>query len=103
MEHVEARLREDPASVNRQIDQWDIPRATPLHWAVWPTLHDIDGAAPHDPVERARLTTFLLDQGADPNIVAGNGCTVLDVAVAGGAEPLIRLVRDRGGKRARDL
>ena len=28
-EHVEARLREDPASVNKRIDQWKIPQGTP--------------------------------------------------------------------------
>ena len=27
-EHVEARLREDPASVNTRIDHWDIPQST---------------------------------------------------------------------------
>ena len=32
-EHVEARLREDPASVNKRLDQWDIPQCTPLDGA----------------------------------------------------------------------
>ena len=51
-EHVEARLREDPASVNRRIDHWDIPQGTPLHWA-----------AAMGREEAARL---LLENGADP-------------------------------------
>ena len=42
-EHVEARLREDPASINARRDQWDIPQCTPLHWAAWPHYEDVEG------------------------------------------------------------
>src|SRR5262249_44648184 len=71
-DHVEARLREDPASVDALRDQWDIPRGAPLHYAVWPVVHDVDGAHRHDPAARIRLVQLLLDRGADPDVVAGN-------------------------------
>ena len=84
-EHVEARLREDPASVNRRIDHWDIPQCTPLHWAA---------AMGHE--DAARL---LLENGADPNILAGNGFTPLDVADANGAAGVAALLEQHGGTR----
>jgi ankyrin repeat protein len=102
-EHVEARLGEDPASVNKRLDQWDIPQCAPLHWAAWPTLHDIDDAHPHDPQRRAELVKLLLDRGADPNVVAGNGLTPLDVADAGGADHLAKLLEQHGAKRSAEL
>jgi ankyrin repeat protein len=102
-EHVEARLREDPASVNNRLDQWDIPRCTPLHWAAWPTYSDIDGVHSHDPSRREELVTFLLEHGANPNIVAGNGFTPLDVADAAHATGIAALLEQHGGRRAADL
>ncbi|MEO5509415.1 MAG: ankyrin repeat domain-containing protein [Longimicrobiales bacterium] len=48
-EHIEARLAEDPASVNRQIDQWEIPMAAPLHWACWTQIEDVAGTRDLDP------------------------------------------------------
>ena len=102
-EHIEARLREDPASINTLRDQWDIPRCTPLHWAAWPHYEDVDGTHTHDPARREELVTFLLDRGADPNIVAGNGLTALDIALAGGAEGIAALLVRHGGRRAAEL
>ena len=103
-EHVEARLREDPSSVNARRDHWDIPQCTPLHWAAWTELEDVDGRHSHDLAKRAELVTLLLDNGADPNVVSGNGYTPLDVADAaprGGT--IVALLEQRGGRRAKDL
>ena len=65
-DHVHARLRESPASVNEQRDQWQLAQATPLHIAAM--------------MDRADLAAVLLDAGADPTRLAGNGLTPLDVA-----------------------
>ena len=103
-EHVEARLREDPASMNMRRDHWDIPACTALHWAAWTQIEDVDGPHAYDPATRAELVTLLLDHGADPNVVSGNGYTPLDVADAapnGGA--IVALLERRGGKRAKEL
>ncbi len=85
-EHVEARLQEDPAAVNRRLDHWDIPLGTPLHWAA---------AMGHE--EAARI---LLDNGADPSVLSGDGRTPLDVADANGAVGVAALIEERGGGRA---
>ena len=42
-EHVEARLREDPGSVNKHIDMWEAPQSTALYWAAWTQIQDVDG------------------------------------------------------------
>ncbi len=103
-EQVEARLREDPASVNAQRDQWDIPQCTPLHWAAWTEYEDVDGRHAHDLVKREELVTLLLDRGAEPNVVSGNGYTPLDVAdTAPRGSAIVTLLERRGGKRAKDL
>jgi ankyrin repeat protein len=102
-EHVEARLREDPASVNMRRDNWDIPQCTALHWAAWTQIEDIDGRHSYDPVQRAELVALILDHGADPNVVSGNGYTPLDVAdAAPGAAAIVTLLEQRGAKRAKD-
>ena len=90
-EHVEARLREDPSSVNKRIDQWDMPQCTPLHWAAWTHVEDVDGSHSHDQASRTELIKLLLDRGAKVNIVAGNGCTALDVAEASKATVIAAL------------
>ena len=103
LEHAEARLREDPASVDRRIDQWEIPQSTALHWAAWPSVEDVEGRQMHDPAERERLVALLLDAGADPNLVAGNGMTALDIALAGSADRVAALLERNGAKRAAEL
>jgi hypothetical protein len=45
----------------------------------------------------------LLDHGADPNIVAGDGYAPLDVAVTAEAMEIAALIEARGGKRAAEL
>ena len=102
-EHVEARLREDPASVNKRVDHWDVPQSTPLYWSAWTEISDIDGRRKVDETERLKTVTLLLDSGANPNIVAGDGHTALDVAKAAGAARIAALIESRGGKRAADL
>ena len=84
-EHIEARLHEDPAGVDRRIDHWDIPLGTALHWAA---------ATGHE--EAARM---LLDYGADPNVLSGDGRTPLDVADANSASGAGALIEGRGGAR----
>jgi hypothetical protein len=88
-EHVPARLREDPASVNRRLDHWDIPQSTALHWAAV--------------LNRETLAATLLDHGADPNIVAGNGRTALDLVNPELGASLAALLVRHGGKRAAEL
>ena len=85
LEHVEARLREDPASVNKRIDHWDIPQSTPLHWAA--------------AMGREEAARVLLEKGADPNILAGSGLTPLDVAEANGAAGVAALLEQHGATR----
>ena len=84
-EHIAARLKEDPASVNMRLDHWDIPQATALHWAA--------------SMGHAGAATLLLDHGADVNIVAGNGMTPLDVADANGSSEVVALLVARGARR----
>lgn len=97
-DHVEARLREDPASVNRRLDNWETPQSTPLYWAAWTKISDVDGEHRWDEAERESLVRLLLDRGADPNIVAGDGYTALDVARTAGAARIEALIRERGGR-----
>jgi ankyrin repeat protein len=102
-EHVEARLGGDPACVNGRIDQWDIPRSTPLHVATCPQYNTIDGSFSYNRAIRKQLVKLLLDTGADPNIVAGNGYTALDIAEAYDATGIATLLKRHGAMRAADL
>jgi ankyrin repeat protein len=102
-DHVQARLREDPTCVNRRIDMWEAPQSTPLYWAAWTSIQDIDGTHYWDEASRKELVELLLDHGADPNIVAGDGYTALDVARTAGATTIIALLESRGAKSGRDL
>jgi ankyrin repeat protein len=49
------------------------------------------------------MARLLLEKGADPNLVAGNGLTALDLAEARGAAALAAALAVRGGKRAEEL
>jgi ankyrin repeat protein len=100
---VERCLAEDPASVNRRIDQWDAPQSTPLYWAAWTRIHDVNGEHEWPEAERLALVGLLLDAGADPNIVAGDGYAALDVARSAGAKSIERLLRSRGARPAGEI
>jgi ankyrin repeat protein len=63
----------------------------------------VDGEQVWDESERESLVRFLLDHGADPNIVAGDGHTALDVARTAGAARIVALLQERGGKSAAEL
>ena len=56
-----------------------------------------------DPSRSEELVELLLKKSADPNIVAGNGVTALDVAHAGSATGIAALLERSGGRRAVDL
>ena len=88
LEHARARLREDPASVDRRIDHWDIPQGTPLHCAAL--------------LDREQAATLLLEAGCDPDVVAGNGLTALDLADEHGPGVAALLAR-HGARRAAEL
>jgi hypothetical protein len=88
-DQVEARLREQPDSVNKRIDHLTIPRATPLHCA-----------AKYDCADLAEL---LIERGAKPNSLAGNGQTPLDTANAENAVQVAGVLIRHGGKLAATL
>lgn len=102
-EHVEARLDEDPSCIDRRIDQWEIPRAAPLHWAAWTHIQDVEGLHDLDEARRAAVVELLLDRGAAVNLIAGNGLTALDMAQASRAASIVVLLERRGGRCAKDL
>ena len=35
-------MQEDPASINKRLDQWEFFQCTPLHWAAWVQTEDVD-------------------------------------------------------------
>jgi ankyrin repeat protein len=96
-------LREDPGSINKRLDQWEFLQCTPLHWAACVQIEDVDGIHPLDPSKREELVELLLKKGADPNVVAGNGVTALDVAHAARATRIAALLERHGGRRAVNL
>jgi ankyrin repeat protein len=102
-EHVERCIRDDPSSVNRRIDHWEAPQSTPLYWAAWTSIQDVDGEHRWQESERYALVQLLLEHGADPNIVAGDGYTPLDVARTAGAASIAELIGAHGGKSSTDL
>ena len=102
-EHAKARIKEDPSSVNRRIDMWDVPQSTPLYWAAWGAITDVDGEHHWTEESRLKLVQLLLDSGADPNIVAGDGYTALDVARTAKMSRVAALIEERGGKSTAEL
>jgi ankyrin repeat protein len=66
-------------------------------------VEDVDGRHPFDLGRRKELVELLLRNGADVNVVAGNGMTPVDVAEMAEAPDIVELLRRYGGKRARDL
>jgi ankyrin repeat protein len=102
-DHVKARLREDPSSVNRRLDHWEAPQCTPLYWAAWTKIYDVDGPHHWPESDRVELVRLLLDAGGDPNIVAGDGNAPLDVARAAGATRVIAVLVEHGARSAGEL
>jgi ankyrin repeat protein len=88
-DHVEARIEDDPQSINRLIDQWQLARATPLHFAAR--------------LGRERAAALLLARGARPSVLAGDGRTALDHAEERGHDAVAALLRQHGGVRASQL
>jgi ankyrin repeat protein len=88
-DQAEARLREDPASINRPIDDSELSSSTPLHWAA--------------ALGREAMAKLLLERGADPKVLAGNGCTALDLAERAHALGVAKLIEQHGGKRAAEV
>jgi hypothetical protein len=87
LDQVEARLREDPAAVDRRIDHGNIPMGTPLHWAA---LRN-----------RPLVARLLLAHGANPNATDGIGCTPLDRTSGGDSSGVAAILLQHGGRRAR--
>lgn len=102
-EHAEARVREDPTSVNRRLTQWEAPQCTPLYWAAWTKIYDNEGEHTFDETDKEYLVRLLLDHGADPNVVAGDGYAPLDVARTAGAARIAALLQERGARPASEL
>jgi ankyrin repeat protein len=88
-EHVAARLREAPGAVDALLDQWELPRGSALHHAAR--------------LDRVALAQQLLDAGAQPDLLAGDGRTALDLAEARGAGAVAALLSRHGGRRACEL
>ncbi|MCZ7644639.1 MAG: ankyrin repeat domain-containing protein [Planctomycetota bacterium] len=88
-EHFQARLKEDPSRANARLDQWDVPQGAPLHHAAL--------------LRREAFAKTLLEHGADPNALAGDGRTPLDMAESKDAAGIVALLKARGGKRAAEL
>ena len=61
----------------------------PLHWAA--------------KLNREEMAKLLLEKGADPNMLAGNGLTALDLAEQAHAVDIAELIEQHGGKRGSDL
>jgi ankyrin repeat protein len=87
--HVIARLAENHAAVDGRIDHWDLPQSTALHWAAR--------------LNRTHAATLLLAAGANPDFLAGNGSTALDLAIEAQATEVAELIELHGGKRAANL
>lgn len=88
-EIAKARLREDPSRVNLRIDQWELPQGAPLHYAAQ--------------YKHTGMVGLLLENGADPNILAGDGHTPLDLAEAAGSKEVVSLLKRHGAKRAEEI
>jgi hypothetical protein len=83
---AQARLREDPESVNLRRDHWNIPAGTALHWA----------AARNRPL----LARVLLAHGANTNLADGRGRTPLDYAVERDATAVASILVQHHGRRS---
>jgi hypothetical protein len=89
IDHVRARLAENPAAIHARLDDGDIPDGTALHVAAM--------------LNREAAARILLEHGADPNAIAGDATTPLDVADAHGSASTAALIEAHGGRRTEPL
>ena len=84
-DQLRERLRDGHVPANTRLDDGEIPQGTPLHAAAR--------------LNRETAARILLEHGADPNLLAGNGLTPLDIADLHGATDVSVLLEQHGGTR----
>ena len=78
--------------------------STPLSWAQHNKQRAVfDWMRANCAIDLHEAVRLLLDHGADPNIVAGDGNAPLDVARTSGARRIVALLEERGARSAAEL
>jgi ankyrin repeat protein len=87
LDHMRARMAENPAAVHTRTDDGEIPFGPPLHAAAR--------------LNREGAARILLESGADRSALAGDGRTPLDVTDATRSAAVAALLEAHGGIRSR--